>query len=235
MPSASPQLNPAQFPRKAENIRHEGMARHEVLWPFPQHFAYALLGLTLGQRECTLRPLRRSGSTPDFIPDENLLLIRRSHTRGQVVADMTKTKRDQEIKLTPALCRIIQWHIKTQLTTDAMRASDLLFPAEDGRLRGPSNLRKFFQAARAELGLNKKATGRALRRTFQDLTREAEVDAVITKAISGHAPDAMRIHYSTARDAEVSSSIAKVIDLAGVREAREGKPQRAKRSRGKPR
>jgi hypothetical protein len=36
---------------------------------FPQHFAYVLLGLGLGQRECTLRPLRRSGSTPDFLPD----------------------------------------------------------------------------------------------------------------------------------------------------------------------
>jgi hypothetical protein len=189
---------------------------------FPQHFAYALLGLSLGQRECTLRPLRRSGPTPDFIPCESLLLIRRSHTRGQVVMDMTKTKRDQTLKLPPALVRVLEWHVETQLTTDAMKASELLFPAEDGRLRGPSGLRKFFDAAEKELGLNKNITGRSLRRTFQDLTREAEVDAVITKAISGHATDAMRIHYSTARDSEVQDGIAKVIDLAGVHEARDG-------------
>lgn len=103
-----------------------------------------------------------------------------------------------------------------------MKDSGLLFPAEDGRLRGPGDLRKFFEAAEAELGLKKHVTGRALRRTFQDLTREAEVDALITKAISGHEPrtDTMRILYSTARDAEVEAGIAKVISLAGVRETR---------------
>lgn len=195
---------------------------------FPQHFAYALVGLTLGQRECTLRPLRRGGPTPDFIASESLLLIRRSHTRGQIVANFTKTKRDQEIKLPPALVRVIQWHVDTQMTTDEMRASELLFPAEDGRLRGPTNLRKMFEAARIELGLNKKVTGRALRRTFQDLAREAEVDAVITRAISGHHGPAMTGLYSTARDVEVARSIAKVIDLAGVRDAKKRKTARAK-------
>jgi hypothetical protein len=101
-----------------------------------------------------------------------------------------------------------------------MRKSTLLFPAEGGGLRGPRDLRRFFEAAVSELGLTKKVTGRALRRTFQDLTREAEVDAVVAKAISGHATDAMRVHYSTAADSEVQTGIAKVISLAGVREAR---------------
>jgi hypothetical protein len=186
-----------------------------------QHFAYVLVCLSLGQRECTTRPLRRTGPTPDFLPEERPLLIRRSHTRGEEVMDMTKTKRDQNIKLPLALVRVIQWHIDTQLKTDAMRDCGLLFPSEDGRLRGPTNLRKFFQAARAELKMNKTVTARALRRTFQDLTREAEVDAVITKAISGHATDVMRVHDSTPHDDEVQAGIAKVIDAAGVREARD--------------
>ncbi len=197
---------------------------------FPQHFAYVLVALTLGQRECTLRPLRRSGPTPDFLPEDGLLLIRRSHTRGEEILDMTKTKRDQDIKLPPSLVRVIQWHIDTQFTTDKMRASELLFPGEDGRLRGPRDLRRFFEAAKAELKLTKTVTGRALRRTFQDLSREAEVDAVVTRAISGHATDAMRVHYSTAHDDEVQAGIAKVINLAGVREAREdgADPKKAK-------
>jgi hypothetical protein len=49
------------------------------------------------------------------------------------------------------------------------------------------------------------------------LTREAEVDAVVAKAISGHATDATRVHYSTASDAEVQTRIARVISLAGFR------------------
>jgi hypothetical protein len=56
----------------------------------------------------TLRPLRRSGPTPDFLPEERLLLVRRSHTRGQVVMDMTKTKRDQTIRLPPAVVRVLR-------------------------------------------------------------------------------------------------------------------------------
>ncbi|MFO0669270.1 MAG: hypothetical protein U0235_06515 [Polyangiaceae bacterium] len=46
------------------------------------------------------------------------------------------------------------------------------------------------------------------------------MDAFIAKAISGHATDAMREHYSTARDVEVVRGIAKVISLAGVRASR---------------
>lgn len=187
---------------------------------FPQHFAYVMVGLGLGQRECTLRPLRRKGPSADYLPEERLLLIRRSHTRGQVVMDMTKTKRDQTIPLPPAILRVLAWHVKTQMTTDAMKNSDLLFPAEDGGFRGPRDLRRLFEAAESELKLSKTVTGRALRRTFQDLTREAEVDAFIAKAISGHATDAMREHYSTARDVEVARGIAKVISLAGVRASR---------------
>lgn len=197
---------------------------------FPQHFAYVLVCLSLGQRECTLRPLRRSGPTPDFLPEEGLLLIRRSHTRGDEILDMTKTKLDQEIKLPMGLVRVIQWHIDTQFKTDEMRASELLFPTNQGRLRDSRGLRRFFEAAERELKLKKTVTGRSLRRTFQDLTREAEVDVVITKAISGHATDAMRVHYSTAHDNEVQAGIAKVIDLAGVREAREDDPGQKKAS-----
>jgi hypothetical protein len=187
---------------------------------FPQHFAYVLLGLGLGQRECTLRPLRRSGPTPDFLPKEGLLLIRRSHTRNEVIMDMTKTKRDQTVRLPPSLVRVLQWHINTQMVTDAMISSDLLFPGEDGLPRTSRYLRRFFEAAEVELTLSKHVTGRALRRTFQDLTREAEVDAVVAKAISGHATETMRVHYSSASDAEVQAGINKVISMAGFRETR---------------
>lgn len=109
-----------------------------------------------------------------------------------------------------------------------MRDSGLIFPAQDGRLRTSRDLRRFFEAAKKEIGLAKKLTGRALRRTFQDLTRDADVDAVVAKAISGHATDAMRVHYSTASDDEMEAGIAKVVSLAGVREAREGESERKK-------
>jgi|HubBroStandDraft_1064217.scaffolds.fasta_scaffold46165_3 site-specific recombinase XerC len=190
---------------------------------WPQHFAFVALGLALGHRPSTLRPLRRKGSTPDYLAQKGVLLVRRSHTRGAEVLDATKTKRDQHIELPREMIAILDWHIKTQLTTDAMKESDLLFPAEDGGFRSPSNLRKAFADAKRKMKLAKHITPRALRRTFQDLTRAAHVDGVIAKAISGHATDAMRVHYSTAAGSEVRAGIAKVISLAGFKEARRGR------------
>ena len=61
-----------------------------------------------------------------------------------------------------------------------------------------------------------------MRRTFQDLARAAEVKDVVTRAISGHATEAMQRHYSTVNADEMRTSIAKVVSIAGFREALEG-------------
>src|SRR5581483_7713447 len=110
---------------------------------------------------------------------------------------------DQRIVLPRELVAILDWHVATQLTNDAMKGSDLLFPAEDGGFRSPSSLRKAFADVQTQMKLTKRITPRALRRTLQDLTRAAHVDGVVAKAIRGHATDAMRAHYSTASSSEV--------------------------------
>jgi hypothetical protein len=186
---------------------------------YPQHFAFVCLGFFLGHRPSTLRPLRRSGPTPDLLLDEALLLVRQSHTEGQEVMATTKTKIRQRITLPQVLVDILRWHIATQLTTDEMQASALLFPAEDGRFRSRSALKKPFAAVATALGLTKQVTPKAMRRTFQDLARAAEVKDIVTRAISGHATETMQHHYSTVAAAEKKAAIAKVIELAGVRKA----------------
>src|SRR5207253_1046097 len=113
---------------------------------FPQHFAFVCLGFFLGHRPSTLRPLRRSGLTPDLLLDEAVLLVRQSHTEGDEVMATTKTKIRQRITLPPVLVDILRWHIATQLTTEQQRASALLFPAEDGRFRSRTVLKKPFLA-----------------------------------------------------------------------------------------
>lgn len=61
-----------------------------------------------------------------------------------------------------------------------------------------------------------------MRRTFKDVSREAGLNAVVAKAISGHQTDAMHLLYSTAQDAEVERGLAKVVNIATRR------PRRAK-------
>jgi integrase len=190
---------------------------------YPQHFAFVCLGFFLGHRPSTLRPLRRSGPTPDFLSKEGVLLVRRSHTDGDEVLETTKTKIRQRITLPQILVDILRWHIETQLTTDKMKASELLFPAEDGRFRTRSAIKKPFAAVAEALGIKKNVTPKAMRRTFQDLARAAQVGDLVTRAISGHATETMQHHYSTVAAEEKKQAIAKVIDLAGVREALAGR------------
>ena len=186
---------------------------------YPQHFAFVCLGFFLGHRPSTLRPLRRSGPTPDVLLDEGIVLIRQSHTEGDEVMATTKTKVRQRITLPPLLVGILRWHIATQLSTREQKASELLFPAEDGRFRTRSALKKPFVAVATAIGLKKHVSPKAMRRTFQDLARAAEVKDIVTRAISGHATETMQHHYSTVAADEKKAAIAKVIELAGARKA----------------
>jgi len=185
---------------------------------YPQHFAMVVLGLATGLRPSSLRPLRRSGPQADILWEEAVLLVRRSHTRGTEVMNATKTGHRQRIALPKDLVDILRWHVDS-LPDGPMAESELLFPSETGSFRAPSVLDKPFRAVRKALGLRKRITPRAMRRTFQDLARAAEVKDVVTRSISGHLTEGMQEHYSSPWEGEQRAGVAKVIDLAGAREA----------------
>jgi len=67
------------------------------------------------------------------------------------------------------------------------------------------------------MGLKKKMTARAMRRTFQDLAREANIDSIVKRNICGHATEKMSELYSTVRQQEIEEAVGKVISLAGYR------------------
>jgi hypothetical protein len=58
-----------------------------------------------------------------------------------------------------------------------------------------------------------------MRRTFLDLCRAAQVHDFVARAVSGHATVEMQAHYSSVAGSEVRASLAKVLDLAGFRQA----------------
>jgi hypothetical protein len=55
-----------------------------------------------------------------------------------------------------------------------------------------------------------------MRRTFNDLARAANVEALVTKSISGHQTDRMREHDSTVTPDEQRRSIGNVVSLFGA-------------------
>ena len=71
-----------------------------------------------------------------------------------------------------------------------------------------------------ELGIKKHLTQRALRRTFNDLARAAQVNDLVTRSISGHLTEQMQHHYSTVNGTEQRAALAKVIRLVDARPAR---------------
>jgi integrase len=182
---------------------------------FPQYFAMTYLGLATGLRPSSMRPLRRTGDSSDVKWDQQVLLVRRSHTLGDEVMDTTKTKLRQRIHVPDRLMQVLQWHVDTQLATPEQRHGELLFPATDGGLLNEHCLRQPFVKVCSLIGLPMRFTPRGLRRTFNDLARAARVEALVTRSISGHQTERMREHYSTVQPVEQRQSIGAVLRLLG--------------------
>jgi hypothetical protein len=66
------------------------------------------------------------------------------------------------------------------------------------------------------MGITKQISPKAMRRSFQDAMREAQVANVVVRSMSGHLTDQMQQRYSTARGHEQESAIARIIDLTRV-------------------
>lgn len=187
---------------------------------YPQHFAMGYLGLITGLRPSTLRPLRRSGPESDVDWKEHRIRVRRSHTYGAEVMRTTKQKQRYTIGLPAEAMQVLQWHVDTQLRTPEQQESELFFPNIDGGFRSQTVLQKPFAEVTRELGLTKRVTPRALRRTFNDLARAAQVKDVVTRSISGHLTEGMQRHYSTVSGDEQRQALAKVIGLTQLHGAR---------------
>jgi hypothetical protein len=191
-------------------LREEDIPRFlaEMLHQFPQHFAMTLLGFTTGLRPSSMRPLRRCGPEADLKLPEGVLLIRRSQTRGEAVA-RTKTGRRGRIPLPKDVLGVLEWHVGN--LTSRQRESELLFPSDTGGYRSGSCLDKPFTAVAEALKLPYRVTPRAMRRTFQDESRAEEIDALVTRSISGHATETMQHHYSTVRDEEKRHALERLV------------------------
>jgi hypothetical protein len=200
---------------------------------FPQHYAMALLGFVTGKRPSTLRPIRRAGPEADIDWNENFVRFRRSHTRGDTTMVGTKTGTRERVYLPDVVMAELRAHAdllaapplspsgKPPMWWSAkMAESELLFPSRRGRLRTSSALDVPFRVVAKAVGLPYPLTPRAMRRTFNDLAREAQVHDVVTRSITGHKTDSMQGLYSTAQPVEQREAIAKVIDLVTAREAR---------------
>ena len=198
----------------------------------PQHLGMVALGFATGWRPSMMRPLRRKGPSADVLWDKNVVLARRSQTRGDEVREATKNSTRFRITLPPDAMAVLRWHAD-RLPAGPMQESDLLFPSETGGFRSPTVLDKPFKDVCQHLSLGKKVTPKAMRRTFQDLARRAAVDGLVQRSICGHLTEEMTERYSSVAQAEVEAALGKVVSLAGYRGLLRAAGGGKKRSGGK--
>lgn len=83
----------------------------------------------------------------------------------------------------------------------AQRASAFLIIGGSPRRAVDEQYTQFAERIAAQL-----AVAMALRRTFNDLARAAQVNDLVTRSISGHLSERMQAHYSTVNGGEHTSS-----------------------------
>jgi integrase len=94
------------------------------------------------------------------------------------------------------------------------RVEGWMFPNRDGGLRCPASLRKPWLECLEAAGIDERFTVHGLRRTFVDLARRAKVDGVVTRSLTGHVTEKMRLLYSTVGLDEKRAAVAVIAALA---------------------
>ncbi len=122
--------------------------------------------------------------------------------------ETTKTGLRQRIHLPKDMITVLRWHIETQLVTHEQRASELLFPREDGLPRSESSLKKAFAEVSRALALLS-----ASRRAACGGRSTTAVETIVTRSISGHLTDRMHAHYSTVSANEQRDGLHRVMGL----------------------
>ena len=161
---------------------------------FPQHFALVAILAFTGLRFCHASALRWD----DIDFERGIMRIVRKNVRRRIGPVSRKKKAPREYPLTPEVADILREHRRRLVEQQAPGLHEgWVFPSEIGGLRYPGALWKAWRACLKASGIDKRFTIHGLRRTFNDLTRRAGVDAVVIKSLTGHVTEKMREHYST--------------------------------------
>jgi integrase len=176
----------------------------------PQHFGLVAVLAFTGLRFCHASALRWE----DMDEQAGVLRIRRKQVLGLVGQVSRKKRAPKEIPLAAELTVILKDHRQRLLESQAPGfAEGWMFPSEVGTLRSPSSVKKAWLHCIKVAGIKGHFTVHGLRRTFNDLTRRAGVDAVVIRSLTGHVTEQMREHYSSVALDEKRAAVAGVLKL----------------------
>lgn len=157
----------------------------------PQHYAIALVLAVYGVRWEEASALHEKHI--DEVAGE--LSIVQTQVRRKVFP--TKNENQKTLPLNAEVSKAIREHQRLmKVRGNPGVRKGLLFPANNGDYRLPSSVSKGWKVVSEAMKLPWVVTPHDLRRTYQNLLRQASVNMVVQQALMGHSSDAMTQHYS---------------------------------------
>jgi len=177
---------------------------------WPQHYALTVVLEFTGMRFFHASALKWE----DVDEDDGVLRIRRKQRMGTVGPVSRKKRAPRELPVEPPVVEILREHRQRLVAEQAPGlAEGWMFPSADGTLRQPSSVYKAWTACSKAAGVRGRFTVHGLRYTFNDLTRRAGVNGLVTRSLAGHVTEDMTQHYSTIGMDEKRAAVASVLRL----------------------
>lgn len=177
---------------------------------YARNFAMTVTLAFTGLRFCHVSAL----AWEDIDFQAGVIRVVRRQVRGHVGPVSRKKRAPKELPLPSALAEILKehrrWLVERQ---NPGLAAGWVFPSLRGKLKTPNTLAKTWQGCLKKIGMTERFTVHGLRRTFNDLTRRAGADGMVTRALTGHVTEGMTAHYSTVGLDEKRAAVAGVVGL----------------------
>ena len=126
------------------------------------------------------------------------------------VVDAPKTKKPRSLALDPFAIEVLKWHRQQMMATQPPGwEKGIVFPNENGDYYFASLLMKPYKRILAKIGIDKNITNQSMRRTYNNVMRQAGVDRMTLRAMTGHCSEEMTEHYSEATDDEKREAVEK--------------------------
>lgn len=134
--------------------------------------------------------------------------IRRSTSDRELRAE-TKTKAPRETYMPKIVADAIREHHERRMRDDDLH--ELVFPADSGEVRASDTLRRVFDAAAVEAGIDINVGALVLRRTFDTLMVTAGVDRIVLRSMIGHSSEEMTERYAGVRLEDKRAAVLSIV------------------------
>jgi integrase len=149
----------------------------------------------------------------DIDEEKGAIRVRRSQYR-RVVSPATKTGKNRTVPLVPELATMLSEHRRELLKNQHPGLEEAwVFPSDTGGLMYTGSLCEPITKAAKAAGIRFRITPHGLRRTFNNLLRQVEADAIVIRSITGHSTEQMREHYSHVGVEEKQRAQSRVVAL----------------------